>query len=127
MPIRGIGKYTDSSRTQVRLNSGQIVSRADAENRYAQSQGYRSDYERRQAYRESRESKVYEKELQAARDRDISRAEFREVHAKMMHDYRQHGSGMDRSPNGPLAQYLEAMGRRQTGLDYNVGETPSVR
>lgn len=130
MPIKGIGEYVPGSgRHQVRLNNGDIVSRATAENMFARERGYTGNYQRRQAFQTMKPS---EKNLRDAERNGIGdtprerRENAREAedrlranYANANNDYRQ----LDKSPNGPLAKYLESIGRRQVGADYAVGET----
>jgi hypothetical protein len=127
---RGSHYEPGSGRKYVRLGDGSLVPRATAENMLARERGYRSNYERRSAFGRSRRSKRYEQERERARERGVSRPDFDEARARLYADYQRAGGNyrdIDRSPDGPLANYLEAMGRRQSGADYNVGETPSVK
>jgi hypothetical protein len=128
MPIPRDSHYVPGSgRRSVRLTGGQVVTRAQAEQIYAQGQGYRSNYERRQVSRMTRSSNRYDSDYQAARRRTgISRQDFTEARNKINREYSRNGNswqGIDRSNEGPLAQYLVAIGRRSESADYAVGES----
>lgn len=135
MPIGDIGRYTNRSRRFVRLTDGRVVPRATAENMYARSQGYRGNYERRQSYREMKRARRYERDIQDARDnfrrrgQGFSKREYDEARARLQAEYARHGGSwrdIDKSPDGALAKYLEATGRRAPDTPYAVGESPTV-
>jgi hypothetical protein len=96
---------------------------------YAQSQGYRSNYERKEAYKEIRKP-GYESARDLAAHTGISAREFREIQAGLAAEYKRADnklSGLDKSPNGALAKYLVAIGRRSETADYAVGDSPSTK
>lgn len=131
MPITGIGRYEPgSNRHRVILNDGRRVSRAEAENIYAQSRGFRSNYERRAAFRAARESRSFDKDYREARQRTgITKTEYTEAYGKLRREYAAKDGDwrqIDKSPDGALAQYLVSIGRRSAGADYTVGESPSI-
>lgn len=132
MPIPPGSHYTSSNRHSVQLSDGSIVSRTTAENIYAQEKGYRSNYERRSAYgqmKSDRES--YERGKEQAQERTgISGRDYDEARAALANDYRRAGNDyrqIDKSPNGPLANYLVAIGRRSDTDAHMVGDSPSIR
>jgi hypothetical protein len=96
---------------------------------YAQSQGYRSNYERKEAYKEIRKP-GYESARDLASHTGVSKREFKEIQARLAADYKRADNKFDRldkSPNGALAQYLVAIGRRSDTADYAVGDSPSTK
>lgn len=130
MPIPHDAHYVPgTNRHQVRLNNGETVTRASAENMFARERGYRSNYQRREAFRtmQPSEKNMREAERNGVGDTPRERREnareaedrLRANYANANNDYRQ----LDKSPDGPLAKYLESIGRRRIGADYAVGET----
>lgn len=125
MPIGDIGKYTDRTRHNVRLNDGRIVSRSAAENLYAQSKeggSFASEYDRKKAYRsaafrQAKNTKAFRTGAKEAERNNISRKEYEAISAKLA------ANPHDKSPNGPLAEWLVATGRRTAGTIVTVGET----
>lgn len=121
--VPGTGRHT------VRLGNGETVSRSTAENMFARERGYTGNYQRRQAFRimGTSEENMRKAEQKGIGDTPRERREnakeaedrLRANYANANHDYRQ----IDKSPNGPLAKYLESIGRRTVGADYAVGET----
>jgi hypothetical protein len=111
------------------LGDGRTVTRQTAENMHAKERGYTSDYERRQAFKESKAHGGYERDADRARGQGISTREFNERRAALYADYKRNDNnwrGIDKSPNGPLAKYLVAMGRRSESADYAVGDSPKA-
>jgi hypothetical protein len=127
MPIPAGSHYVPGSdRHIVRLPSGETVSRARAESMYAQERGYRSNYERKTAFRTMKQSAKYEQERAAA---PVSGREYDEARARLAAEYKREGNdyqAIDKSPNGPLAKYLVAIGRRSETADYRVGDSPKT-
>jgi hypothetical protein len=129
MPIGNIGKYTDRTRHYVRLSDGSVVTRATAENMYAQTSqggGFTSQYARRQAYRNptfraAKERRAYQANRAAAEQAGTSPKEFEALTAKL------YANPEDKSPDGPLAQWLTATGRRSANDTASVGETVYIR
>ena len=115
-----------SGRTLVMLAGGTVVARAAAENLYARSQGYRSNYSRRQAYQASKAESTYQEGLETATANGYSAREYNEMRARVSEDRAVNGRDMDRTPGGPLAQYLTMIGRRTENDTWNVGESPSL-
>jgi len=130
MPIPRDSHYVPgSNRHSVRLSDGQTVTRASAERLYAQSQGYRSNYERKEAYKEIRKP-GYENAREQASERGMSMRDFKELQARLAADYKRADNKynrLDKSPDGALAQYLVAIGRRSDTADYAVGDSPSTK
>jgi hypothetical protein len=129
MPIGNIGKYTDRTRHNVRLNDGTIVSRSTAENMFAQTPeggGFKSQYARRTAYRNpafraARERRAFRVNQQEAISAGTDPKVFEALTAKM------YASPDDKSPDGPLAEWLTATGRRSANDTASVGETVYIR
>ena len=122
MPIGNIGRYTDASRHYVRLNDGNVVTRATAENMYAQSQGYGSNYQRKRAYanpkfRQARKSPRHIQTAKAAEARGMSKQDFDALTARMMADPN------NNAPDSPKAEWLVATGRRSANETYPVGDS----
>lgn len=122
MPIGNIGRYTDATRHYVRLNDGNVVTRATAENMYAQSQGYGTNYERKKAYanpkfRAVKNSPRHVRNARSAEARGMSKQEFDALTARMMQD------PANKAPDGPLADWLVATGRRSANETYPVGDS----
>jgi hypothetical protein len=116
-----------SRRVYVQLSNGDIVSRQTAENMYAQQTGFSSDYSRRRAFRFlDRKSNHYKQGLESARENGISKRDFDNLAAHVAADYAANKADMDKSPDGPLANYLVAIGRRQDTDRWFVGDSPSV-
>ena len=135
MPIPPDSHYTNRSRHFVRLASGEIVPRAQAENLFAQGRGFHGNYERRQAYRQMKEARRYESDLIEAqrnlqrRGRHFSKREYDNARARLQAEYMRNGNSwrdIDKSPEGALAKYLEETGRRSERAEYDVGDSPSI-
>jgi hypothetical protein len=125
MPIPSGSHYTDRSRHTVRLADGRTVPRATAENMHARGLGYRGNYERRQAYRDIGGAGKAREISSRASDPDAAIRAYRDL----QRDYRDNGNDyrqIDRSPDGPLANYLRSIGRK-TDTVYYVGESPGIR
>lgn len=125
MPIGNIGRYTDATRHYVRLNDGTIVTRSTAENLFAQTKEggkFASNYERKRAFanprfRQAKASKHHRTNAAEARAHGTSQREFDAITARMMQNPH------DKSPDGPLADYLVATGRRSANETYPVGDS----
>jgi hypothetical protein len=130
MPIPRDSHYVPgSNRHSVRLSDGQTVTRASAERIYAQSKGFRSNYERKEAFKEIRKP-GYESAREQARHTGISKQDFKNAQARLALEYKRADNRFDRidkSPNGALAQYLVAIGRRSDTADYAVGDSPTTK
>lgn len=132
MPIPKGAHYTDRTRHNVAMPDGRIVSRATAENEFARNAGFRTNYELKQASVTARGAGLfgsarYARDLAEAKARGTSEPEFRALAAKLHAAPRDaRGAPTDRSPDGPLARFLTAIGRRSPRADYSVGETPTV-
>jgi hypothetical protein len=130
MPIPRDAHYEPgTNRHSVRLASGQVVSRATAENIYAQSRGFRSNYDRKQGYRRAKQSRNFsETKAQAARH-GTSERDYTEATALLQNEYARVGNKydrMDKSPTGAIAKYQIAIGRRDENAVHNVGDSPKV-
>jgi hypothetical protein len=116
-----------TSRKRVRqAGTDRIITRAESENNFAQRHGFRSNYEMKKYSRKIGKSKRYENDLRRARSRGIDAAELRAKAAAVSHQY---DSGtLDKSPTGPLADYLNMLGYGGRNFDagYAVGESPGV-
>jgi hypothetical protein len=130
MAIPGDAHYVPGSmRRTVQLGDGRRVSRQTAENIYARSREFRSDYERRQAYRQSKQAPGYSRDQIKAGTSGVSRRDYDEARALYFADKMRNGGDsrqVDHSPDGPLANYLVAIGRRRNTADYAVGDSPTV-
>jgi hypothetical protein len=118
--------YTDSSRHMVRLSSGETVTRAAAENMAARAQGFSTNYERRQAFKSMKATRGFERARAEAMRHGASRQEADNAYARLMADYKNNSNDyrrIDKSPDGPLAQWLRATGRKSDHT-YTVGESP---
>jgi hypothetical protein len=128
MPIPSGSHYTDRSRHFVQLPDGRTVTRAAAENLTAQAGGFRSNYERRQIFRQMKASPKYGKSVSEARRHGVSRQEADQLQARVMRDYREAGNrftpGM-KAPDSPLADWLRAIGVKQD-FTTPVGESPGL-
>jgi len=130
MAIPGDAHYTDRSRHSVQLGDGRTVSRAAAENIAARAGGFQSNYERRAAFREMKSSPGYGREREAAGDQGTSRREFDDARARLYAEYRGNDynwNRTDKSTNGPLANYLRAIGRKSDTDLTPVGESPGTK
>jgi hypothetical protein len=134
MPIPKDAHYVPgTSRHQVRLSDGDIVTRSAAENMFAQERGYTGNYQRRKAFRNQPLSRTNLKDAERKGPADTvreRREEYKEAEDRLRAAYANSDNKYDRldkSPNGPLAKYLESIGRRSAGADYAVGETPSIK
>jgi len=127
MPIPRDAHYVPgSNRHMVRLPDGSVVSRATAENQFARDRGYRGNYQRRQAFQKMPPN---EKSMQQAERNGMDREAAKEAEDRLRADYANNNfnyRNLDKSPNGPLAKYLEAKGVRASGADYAVGDSPKV-
>lgn len=118
--------YTDRTRHMVRLSDGSTIPRAAAENMAARAQGFQSNYERRQAFRGMKSTRGYERAREEAIRHGASRQEADNAYARLMADYKRNDNDyrrIDKSPDGPLAQWLRATGRK-SDQTYTVGESP---
>lgn len=117
-----------SMRRSVRLPDGSIVPRQAAENLTARTRGFTSEYSRRLSFRHSKARKDYQAGLQRAQSLGISRADYDNARALVHEDYRLNGNDMDKSPDGPLADYLKKIGRRSESEARWVGsyDGPSI-
>jgi hypothetical protein len=130
MAIPDDAHYTDRSRHNVRLGDGRTVSRATAENIAAHNLGYRSNYERRLSFRDFRHAKDSDKLISQGERQGRTREDIIQAYGRLQADYRIHGndySRIDRSHDGPLAQWLTAIGRRSSTDIHAVGETPGLK
>ena len=60
----------------------------------------------------------------------MSMRDFKELQARLAADYKRADNKynrLDKSPDGALAQYLVAIGRRSDTADYAVGDSPSTK
>lgn len=126
---KGYHYAAGSGRKLVTTPSGGQISRQAAENLFARSHGFGSEYERKSAmqstgFKAFRGRPTYTDSWNEAKAAGTSKAEFNAAMAR----YHANPSvnRNDNSPDGAKAQMLEAMGRRSPGADYNVGESPSV-
>jgi hypothetical protein len=130
MPIPGDAHYVSgTNRHSVRLVTGQVVSRATAENMYAQSRGFRNNYERKQGYRAAKQSRNFGQTKAEAKRHGTSERNFTEAAARLQMEYKHAGNNyahIDKSPGGALAKYLVSIGRRSETSDYTVGDSPKV-
>jgi hypothetical protein len=133
MPIPRDAHYEPgTNRHSVRLASGQIVTRATAENIYAQSLGYSNNYERKIAWRDMKQSKgargQYATDMAKARARGVSAHDFKEARAQLRAEYKRNGNswvGIDNSTTGALARYRNII---HPGYEsYPVGDSPGVK
>jgi hypothetical protein len=129
MPIPDGARYTSPARRTVELADGSRVSRQNAENLFAQSHGFRSEYDRKKAYgspgmRAFMSRPGYQSAASEARAAGVSRKDFNAAAARYYAN--ENVNRADNSPDGPKAKMLEAMGRRSPGTDYAVGESPSI-
>jgi hypothetical protein len=136
MPLPEGSRYTSPNRHNVRLTDGRIVTRAQAENIYAESRGFRNNYERKVSFRGMKEARRYDADFRDARQnlerrgRTITRQQYNDARARLQAEYIRNGNSwrdVDKSPDGPLAKYLEETGRRSERAEYDVGESPSIR
>lgn len=127
MPIPRDAHYVPgSNRHIVRLADDSTVTRATAENLFARERGYRSNYQRKRAFQKSPPN---EKAMREAERKGIDRETAKEAEDRLRADYANNSynyRNIDKSPNGPLAKYLESIGRRSSGADYAVGDSPKV-
>lgn len=129
MPIPTGARYTDRTRRTVQLPDGSRVSRQSAENLFAQTHGFRNEYERKQAMgsqgmRSFQNRPGYQTAKAEARAAGIPAKDFNAAAAQYYanEELNKH----DNSPDGPKAKLLEAMGRRSPGSEYTVGESPTI-
>lgn len=131
-----------SGRKLVTLADGSVVKRQAAENIEAQARnipGIGSLYDLRKL-RSFGKTDRGRKALQKFRARDseavknlqqrgdIRARPEREVEDLALAVAKEHAAGaLDKSPGGPLAQYLTAIGYRNPGADYSVGDTPNAK
>lgn len=122
-------------RRYVILEDGTRVTRATAMNIYAQSVGAPNDYRLRinraraagqinakpTSGKAGRGMRFGKASAQAAQAGHYTPREFRDITANVI------ANPGDKAPDGPLAQYLYAIGRRPTFGDYSVGDSPTVR
>lgn len=133
-----------SNRKQVEnVATGERMDRQKAMNLNAQRYGFRTEHQMRKwSSRVSGSDRVVNAWEGVARDstgaRLISRAELNAYAGALAHEYdRAKGLATDyggepsdylsKDPNGPLANYLAAIGRRDFSADYGVGDTPSTK
>ena len=130
MPIPRDSHYVPgTNRHMVRLSNGQTVPRAMAENLYARSAGFRTNYERKQGFKKAKQSRNFDETKSQARQRGVSERDFTETAARLQAEYTRVGNKydqMDKSPDGALAKYLVSIGRRSETADYSVGDSPKV-
>jgi hypothetical protein len=96
---------------------------------YARSAGFRSNYERKQGYRAAKQSRNFGETKEQARARGVSERDFTETAARLQMEYKRADNNyarIDKSPDGALAKYLVAIGRRSETADYAVGDSPKV-
>lgn len=106
---------------------GEIVSRRQYDNARLQGEGWQSkaDYDSRLSAHKDR---GYARWLEAAEEntglsrRELGRAdsEFNQLFLDARDDK------WSKDPNGSFAQFLEAIGVRESGADYAVGESPKA-
>jgi hypothetical protein len=109
------------------MPNGDTVTRAQAENINARSEGFTSNYDRRQSYAAFKATPSYQETRDAAKERGTSVRDFHTLGARVQSEYRHNDNKydrMDKSPNGALAQYLVSIGRRSETADYAVGDSP---
>lgn len=126
---RGWHYVPGSNRRTVRAPDGSLHSRQDAENTFARTFGFRSEYERKQAVHSSGFSAFtnrpgYERGISEAKAAGYTDAEAKAVFAKFYAN--EDRNSRDRSPDGPLAQMLVVTGRRAPNSPYAVGDSPSI-
>jgi hypothetical protein len=129
MPIPSGSHYTDPSRHHVRLGNGSVVTRATAENIFAQGHGFKNNREYQRAYRSAGFSQYQNRPgYRSARiEANLSGTSTKDFNAAAARYYaNEYRNRLDNSPDGPKAKMLEAMGRRTPGSEYRVGESPSV-
>lgn len=140
----GASYVPGTDRSFARLGSGEVVKRQTAENMYASSlgvPGVSNEYQRKKlmSFRKTEQGRSALESNNTAKGREANKAlkeagdprarsdkSFDALALALARDHAEHGSDMDRSPDGPLAQYLVAIGRRNLGADYSVGETPGT-
>lgn len=131
--VRGSGR-----REVLNIRTGETMSRARAENDNARRFGFNSDYQMKKWSRAVRGNDRVRDHLPDARENGFSPAEFRAYAGKLAEDWdraqreaeRSGGKPsdyQDKSADGPLANYLAAIGRRDFGADYAVGDTPGTK
>lgn len=118
-----------TGRKEVRAPDGSRHSRQSAENTFARHFGFRSEYDRKQAFSGSgfkafQGRPGYERAMKEAKQAGTSQAEANAAFAKFYAN--EDRNARDRSPDGPLAQMLVAMGRRSANDTFPVGDSPSV-
>jgi len=118
----------------VRLENGQVVSRAQAMNMFARNVGARNEYELKTRTREAKSKGVFDSEryneskTKAKEQGEYTQAEIRALSAMVSTELRNdRGQIINNGPDSPLAEFLTATGRRSAGADYNVGETPGTK
>ena len=129
---RGAHYVRGSGGLRIRLESGEIVTKHRADTIDARQRfGARSIRELRAARREFPAQMRRRPEIPRAIARGRSEQEIRDTAAQMQIEakhIRETGRNVttwqDKSPDGPLARYLTAIGRRPVGADYPVGDTP---
>lgn len=129
MPIPNDSHYTDRTRHNVLLGDGRTVTRATAENLFAQAHGFRNNRAYQQAYRSGgfRDFKNRPGYNRAKREAKSAGTSTKDLNAAMAAFYEHENiNKRDNSPDGPKAKMLEAMGRRSPGAEYRVGDSPSV-
>jgi hypothetical protein len=133
MPLPRDAHYVPGTmRHNVQLETGRVVTRAEAMNIFARSVGARNDYELKSRTREAKsqgalDSERFSEHKDAAREGLYTPAEIRALAAMVSTEPRnERGQIINDGPNSPLAQYLTAMGRRSSSADYSVGETPGT-
>lgn len=129
MPIPTGARYVDPTRRMVLLPDGSRVTRQQAENIFAQSHGFRNEYERKQAMgsrgmRSFQNRPGYQTAMNEAHAAGINRKDFNAAAARYYENENENRN--DNSPGGPKAKLLEAMGRRSPGSEYAVGESPAI-
>ncbi|MGH7881438.1 MAG: hypothetical protein ACREN8_00800 [Candidatus Dormibacteraceae bacterium] len=132
-------------RSFVRLDNGSVVKRQTAENMAVEARGIPGVtnvnqlrklrlFGRTEQGAAIRNSPNYQRDVERStglfsrgdpRGRDAK--DFDDLALALSREYQDSGGQLDKSPNGVLAQYLVAAGKRNPGADYAVGESPSVK
>lgn len=134
-----------TNRKHVRLADGTIVTRAIAENMSIAARGIpgiTNRYQMRRlrlfgqtdrgqdiltSERHRRNARLAERLRNRNDPRAVDPETFDDLALALKMDTDRRGGRLDKSPDSVIAHYLIAIGQRDPGADYSVGETPDVR
>ena len=118
MPIPRDSHYERGNKNRVILSGGMRVTRGEAETVYARQLGFDSHREFKQHLKSLKAKKpgVYSSMWRDAKSNGFKKREFEQYIAQI--------DWSDNSPGGSKAAFLSSIGRRPSGADWNVGDTP---